>query len=87
VLRNWAGQPDDAIEHFEAALRLSPRGRIGWVVAGIGIAHFLQRRYDRAIPKLLLASNRIRSTLLHIATSRHATRILELTRFGGHLST
>jgi predicted TPR repeat methyltransferase len=28
ALRNWAGQPDIAIEHAEAALRLSPRARI-----------------------------------------------------------
>ena len=27
VLRLWAGQPDIAIEHVEAALRLSPRAR------------------------------------------------------------
>jgi adenylate cyclase len=29
VPRHWAGQPDIAIEHLEAALRLSPRARIG----------------------------------------------------------
>ena len=29
MLRLWAGQPDIAIEHIEAALRLSPRARIG----------------------------------------------------------
>jgi tetratricopeptide (TPR) repeat protein len=28
-LRLWAGQPDLAIEHFEAGLRLSPRDRSG----------------------------------------------------------
>jgi len=53
VVGNWAGEPDLAIGRFEAALRLNPRGRIGWVVVGIGIAHFLNRRYDQAIPKLL----------------------------------
>jgi adenylate cyclase len=30
TLRLWAGQPDIAIEHCEAALRLSPRARVGW---------------------------------------------------------
>ncbi|MGC1575556.1 MAG: hypothetical protein WA813_05420, partial [Beijerinckiaceae bacterium] len=28
-LRNWAGQPDIAIEHMETSLRLSPRARVG----------------------------------------------------------
>jgi adenylate cyclase len=50
-----AGQPDIAIRHVEAALRLSPRARIGWSHAVIGFAHFLSRRFDEAVPKLLLA--------------------------------
>src|ERR1700732_152310 len=29
LLRIWAGEPNSAIEHLEAALRLSPRARIG----------------------------------------------------------
>jgi predicted TPR repeat methyltransferase len=29
ALRNWAGQPNIAIEHSEASLRLSPRARAG----------------------------------------------------------
>jgi adenylate cyclase len=56
ILREWAGQPDLAIEHLEAALRLSPRVRIGSSFAFIGIAHFLSRRFDEAVPKLLLAN-------------------------------
>jgi adenylate cyclase len=55
IVRLWAGQPDLAIEHFEAALRLSPRVRIGSSLAFIGIAHFFSRRFDEAVPKLLLA--------------------------------
>ena len=55
VLRLWAGQPDIAIEHFDAARRLSPRGRIGTSLAFIAIAHFVSRRFDQAAPKLLLA--------------------------------
>jgi TolB-like protein len=31
ILRKWAGEPDLAIEHAEASLRLSPRGRFGTV--------------------------------------------------------
>jgi len=55
VLRNWAGHPDIAIEHLEASLRLSPRARIGLSLFQIGEAHFLSRRFDEAVPKLLLA--------------------------------
>jgi tetratricopeptide (TPR) repeat protein len=54
-LRNWAGLPDIAIEHAEASLRLSPRARIGPSLLVIGIAHFLSRRFDEAVPKILLA--------------------------------
>jgi adenylate cyclase len=55
VLRLWAGQPDTAIEHVEAALRLSPRARIGSPLAQIGLAHLVSGRFDEAAPKLLLA--------------------------------
>jgi adenylate cyclase len=55
ILRIYAGQPDIAIEHLEAALRLSPRSRIGTSLLSIGFAHFLARRFDEAAPKLLLA--------------------------------
>jgi adenylate cyclase len=55
ILRLWAGRPDIAIEHFDAARRLSPRGRIGTSLAFIAIAHFVSRRFDQAAPKLLLA--------------------------------
>jgi len=55
ILRYWAGQPDTAIEHLETALRLSPRARVGTLLEVIGAAHFLCRRFDEAVPKLLLA--------------------------------
>jgi tetratricopeptide (TPR) repeat protein len=55
VLRLWAGQPDIAIEHVEVSLRLSPRARVGTALATIGRAHLLSRRFDEALPKLLLA--------------------------------
>jgi adenylate cyclase len=55
ALRLWAGQPDIAIEHVEAALRLSPRARIGHSLFQVGEAHFVARRFDEAVPKLLLA--------------------------------
>ena len=55
TLKVWAGQTDLAIEHAETALRLSPRARVGPSVMTIGAAHFLARRFDEAVPKLLLA--------------------------------
>jgi adenylate cyclase len=39
----------------EASLRLSPRARVGWAPLTIGAAHFYTRRFDEAVPKLLLA--------------------------------
>jgi TolB-like protein len=55
TLRNWAGQPDIAIEHVEVAQRLSPRARVGTSLAVLGGAHFLSRRFEEAVPKLLMA--------------------------------
>jgi adenylate cyclase len=55
VLRLWAGEPLVAIEHIGAALRLSPRGRVGWGSTEVGIAHFIGRLFDQALPKFLLA--------------------------------
>jgi len=55
ALRMWSGEPDIAIEHLEAAVRLSPRARVGISLAFIGRAHFLGRRFDEAVPKLILA--------------------------------
>ena len=55
LLRLWAGQPDVAIEHVEASLRLSPRARVGTPLVTIGQAHLFSRRFNQAIPKLLAA--------------------------------
>jgi tetratricopeptide (TPR) repeat protein len=55
ILRLWSGQPDLAIEHIEVALRLSPRASVGSSLANIGAAHLVSRRFDEALPKLLLA--------------------------------
>jgi TolB-like protein len=55
ILRLFAGQPDLAIEHAETALRLSPRARAGTSFSLIGQAHFVARRFDEAVPKLLIA--------------------------------
>jgi len=55
ALRGWAGEPDAAIEHVAVSLRLSPRARVGNSLAVIGRALFLSRRFNEAVPKLLLA--------------------------------
>ena len=70
-----AGQPDIAIEHIEASLRLSPRARIGMSLSVIGYAHFFARRFDEAVPKLLLAIQDDPSFPHRIAFSPPATPI------------
>jgi adenylate cyclase len=55
ILSMWAGEPEVAIQRAEAALRLSPRGGIGTVYTVMGHALFLSRRFEEAVPKLLLA--------------------------------
>ena len=74
-LRAWAGQPDIAIEHLEAAQRLSPRARVGPELFIIGSAHFLARRFDEAVPKLLLAIQEDPTFTKLIGISPRATRI------------
>ena len=53
VLRNFAGNPDLALEHFDMSLRLSPRDRLGFHLTPIGAALFFMRRFDQASAKLL----------------------------------
>ena len=55
LLKLLAGQPDIAIDHVDTALRLSPRARVGTSLGVIGLAHLVSRRFDKAVPKLLLA--------------------------------
>jgi TolB-like protein/class 3 adenylate cyclase len=55
VLRNFAGQPDLAITHFETSLRLNPRDRKARHLTGIGVAHFLSRRFDKAAVKFVVS--------------------------------
>ena len=52
-LRLWAGEPDLAIEHFETALRLSPRERLAGSYMAIGVGHFFARRFEEAAAMLL----------------------------------
>ena len=55
VIELWAGQPDVAIEHVEASMRLSPRASTGPALGVIGGAHFFAQRFNEAVLKLLLA--------------------------------
>jgi adenylate cyclase len=55
VVRNWAGQPNVAIEHVAVGLRLSPRIQLGRGLFQQGYAHFVSRQYSEAVAKLLLA--------------------------------
>jgi TolB-like protein/DNA-binding response OmpR family regulator/Flp pilus assembly protein TadD len=54
-LRLMAGDSNRAIELAETSLRLSPRARSGPVHTLIGASHFVSRRFNEAIPTLLLA--------------------------------
>src|SRR5712692_7887763 len=54
-LRNYAGQPDLAIEHFKTSLRLSPRDRMGTFSLPLGSAYFLKHQFGDAAA-ILLAS-------------------------------
>ena len=51
-LRLFAGDTDLAIQHFETSMRLNPRGQRGYHLSGIGMAHFLNRRFDDALAVL-----------------------------------
>jgi len=55
LLRLWAGEPDLAIEHVETSLRLSPRERLGAHLSVIGSAYLINRQFDAAMTKLLVA--------------------------------
>jgi adenylate cyclase len=59
VLRNWAGQPDLAITHFETSLRLNPLIRKARHLTGIGVSHFLNRRFEEAVARLVVSLEEI----------------------------
>jgi TolB-like protein/class 3 adenylate cyclase/Tfp pilus assembly protein PilF len=54
-VRLWAGQLESAIDHFETALRLSPRADRAAPYVGIGMANFFARRFEDAKTMLLRA--------------------------------
>jgi tetratricopeptide (TPR) repeat protein len=51
----FAGEFEGAIQFAETSLRFSPHGRYGQVFNVIGAALLFSRRFDEALPKLLLA--------------------------------
>jgi TolB-like protein len=60
VLRNWVGQPDLALAHFETFLRLNPRERYAFItyLTGLGISLFFTRRFSEAVAKLRESTER-----------------------------
>jgi tetratricopeptide (TPR) repeat protein len=50
----WVGQPDIAIEHIEASLRLNPRARVGWGLNAIAAAHMTCHRFNEALSVVLV---------------------------------
>ena len=62
ILRLWEGEPDIAIEHIDAALRLSPRARVGTSLAVIGAAHFFRQSLDEAMQNLLIEMQKAPTT-------------------------
>ena len=48
-------QLDIALEHNEVSDRLSPRAHVGTSALAVGCIHLLARRFDEAVPKLLLS--------------------------------
>jgi tetratricopeptide (TPR) repeat protein len=55
MLRNWAGQPEEALMCLERAQKLAPRGRIGYLLPSRALAHCVLRRFEEAIRDALLA--------------------------------
>jgi adenylate cyclase len=68
-IRIWAGQPDLAIEHVERTMRLSPRVLSPYYSFIIGLAHFVCRRFEDALPKLTPA-------VQHLLNAPQAHRVL-----------
>ncbi len=48
LLRNFARQPDIAIEHYNRSLRLSPRGVLGVFGLPLDTAHFFNKQFGDA---------------------------------------
>jgi TolB-like protein len=58
-IRIWAGQLDLVIAHVGRAMRLSPRDAPGTHSFLVGLAHFLSRRFEDAMPNLIAAGQHL----------------------------
>ena len=68
-VRIWSGEPDEAIECFSRAMRLSPLDpELFRVQAGIALAHLLARRFDEASSWAEKAFRDLPSFLIVVAT-------------------
>jgi adenylate cyclase len=86
----FAGRTESAIERFEAALRLDPRGNRGIRLYGIGTAHFLDKHFEEALQKLLLSLGELPSHMptyrdlavcyAHLGRLRDAREVIERLR-------
>jgi adenylate cyclase len=71
-LRLFVGQSDVAIQHFETSMRLNPRGQRGYHLGGIGLAHFVNHRFEDALAVLRVS---LRGSGVHTSVS-HACGLL-----------
>jgi TolB-like protein/class 3 adenylate cyclase len=55
LLRLYAGDTSQAIEHLERSMRLNPRTDLAPSLTFLGIAYFFDRQFDLAAPKFLAA--------------------------------
>ena len=75
-LRVWRGEPDDAIEHFARAMRLSPLDpEMYRMQAGMAMAHLFAGRFDAASSWAEKAFRDLPSFLMVSASSRRAMRL------------
>jgi TolB-like protein len=52
ILRNWVGQPEVALSHFDKYLELNPRERYVHYLTAISISLFFCRRFEEAAAKM-----------------------------------
>jgi TolB-like protein/class 3 adenylate cyclase len=80
-LRNFAGQLDLSIEHFQNSARLNPRAQRAFVLYGIGNCHFFAGRFAEAVSNLGAAVQQLPNlTAIHrllAASYAHLGRISE----------